>query len=194
VDLEAWAGFVSSVALAISLAACTGLRAWLPLLLGGILARLHVIELGPSFGFLASNSALTVFALASAIEIAADKIPALDHALDTLSTVIRPAAGSLLAASVLWKIADPLVALALGTALGAPASFIPHAAKSALRAASSTVTLGVANPVLSLAEDALTLLLVALAILVPLLVAAAFVAAAVFLLRRRLGRSAEARA
>jgi hypothetical protein len=194
VDLQSWAAIASSVALAISLAACTGLRAWLPLLVGGALARLGVIELGPSFGFLASNAALTVFGLASVIEIAADKVPALDHALDALSTVLRPAAGSLLAASVLWKISDPLVALALGTALGAPASLVPHAAKSALRAASSTFTLGVANPVLSLAEDAATLLLVAVSVLVPLVAAAAFLAAAVFLVRRRFGRPAEARA
>lgn len=193
-DLQSWAAIASSVALAISLAACTGLRAWLPLLVGGALARLGVIELGPSFGFLASNAALTVFGLASVIEIAADKVPALDHALDALSTVLRPAAGSLLAASVLWKISDPLVALALGTALGAPASLVPHAAKSALRAASSTFTLGVANPVLSLAEDAATLLLVAVSVLVPLVAAAAFLAAAVFLVRRRFGRPAEARA
>jgi hypothetical protein len=194
VDLQSWAAIASSVALAISLAACTGLRAWLPLLVGGALARLGVIELGPSFGFLASNAALTVFGLASVIEIAADKVPALDHALDALSTVLRPAAGSLLAASVLWKISDPLVALALGTALGAPASLVPHAAKSALRAASSAFTLGVANPVLSLAEDAATLLLVAVSVLVPLVAAAAFLAAAVFLVRRRFGRPAEARA
>ena len=193
-DLQSWAAIASSVALAISLAACTGLRAWLPLLVGGALARLGVIELGPSFGFLASNAALTVFGLASVIEIAADKVPALDHVLDALSTVLRPAAGSLLAASVLWKISDPLVALALGTALGAPASLVPHAAKSALRAASSTFTLGVANPVLSLAEDAATLLLVAVSVLVPLVAAAAFLAAAVFLVRRRFGRPAEARA
>src|SRR5688572_31451589 len=46
------------------------------------------------------------------------KIPAVDHALDAISTVLRPAAGALLAASVMWQIQDPLTAAVLGIAVG----------------------------------------------------------------------------
>jgi hypothetical protein len=180
--------FLPALALGVALAACAGLRAFLPLLLAGLLARAGFLDLGPSFQFLASNRALVVFGVASVIEILGDKIPAVDHALDALGTPLRPAAGALLAASVLGRVSDPLVALALGTAVGAPAALVPHAAKSALRAASTTFTGGIANPILSLVEDAVSLVLFALAILVPIVVVGLLVIALVLIsrtLRRR---------
>src|SRR5688572_6394478 len=95
-----WTTIVPSLAMGIGLAACAGIRAWLPLLMAGGLARWGIIELGSSFQFIASDRALILFGVATVIEIVADKVPAVDHALDSLSTVLRPAAGSLLAASV----------------------------------------------------------------------------------------------
>ena len=179
---------VPSLALAIALASCTGLRAWLPLLFTGALSRAGWIELGESYRFLGSNQALVLFTAATVIEIAADKMPTVDHLLDAFSTVLRPAAGSLLAASVFWRVSDPLTALALGVAVGAPSSLVPHAAKSAVRAVSTAFTAGLANPVLSLLEDAITLGLLVLAVLVaPLVVAAMGVLA--FLALRRLVRA-----
>jgi hypothetical protein len=164
--------FLPALALAIALAASAGLRAWLPLLLAGGLARLGVLDLGPSFQFLASNKALVIFAVATVIEIAGDKIPAVDHALDLIGTPLRPAAGALLASSVLGTVSDPLTAIVLGTAVGAPSALVPHAAKSALRAASTATTAGLANPLISLVEDAVSLVTFLLAVLVPLLVVA----------------------
>ena len=171
-DVGTLTEFLPALALAIALAASAGLRAWLPLLLAGGLARLGVLDLGPSFQFLASNKALVLFGVATAIEMIGDKIPAVDHALDVIGTPLRPAAGALLAASVLGTVTDPLTSVVLGTAVGAPSALVPHAAKSALRAASTTLTAGLANPVLSLIEDVLAVVLFALAVLVPLLVAA----------------------
>lgn len=177
-----------TVALAIALAACAGLRAWLPLLLAGALARAGWLQLGPSFQFLAADRALVVFGLATVIEILADKVPTLDHALDALQTPLRPAVGALLAAAALGRLTDPLTAAILGTAVGAPTAAVPHAAKSLLRTASTTFTAGLANPVLSLIEDGLTLVLFLLAVLVPVLVVV-FVAVTGLLVARRLFRS-----
>lgn len=191
-DATALPELLQSLALGIALAACAGLRAWLPLLLAGILARTGYLELGPSFRFLATNRALLLFAVATLVEIAGDKIPVVDHALDALSTFLRPAAGSLLAASVLGQVSDPLAALALGVAVGAPAALVPHAAKSALRAVSTTVTAGIANPILSLLEDVLAIVLFVLAILIPVAVAAALAFAALLVLRRLLRRPRQA--
>lgn len=182
---------VPSLALGIGLAACAGIRAWLPLLLVGGLARWGVLSLGPSFEFISGNRALILFGAATIVEIAGDKIPAVDHALDALSTVLRPAAGALLASSVLWSISDPLTALALGTAVGAPSALVPHAAKSTLRIASTTFTGGLANPVLSVLEDAAALVMFVVTILVPLL-AAALVAVTAFFVVRKLSRRASA--
>ena len=178
-----------ALALGVALAACAGLRAFLPLLLAGVLARAGWLDLGPSFQFLASNRALLLFGVASLVEILGDKIPVVDHALDALGTPLRPAAGALLAASVMGQVSDPLIALALGTAVGAPAALVPHAAKSALRAASTTFTGGIANPILSLLEDGASLVLFGLAVLVPIVVVG-LLATVIVLLSRTLRRRA----
>ena len=172
-DVTTLTEFLTTLALAIALAASAGLRAWLPLLLAGGLARLGVLDVGPSFQFLASTKALVLFGVATAIELVGDKIPALDHALDVIGTPLRPAAGALLAASVLGTVTDPLTSLVLGTAVGAPSALVPHAAKAAVRAASTTVTGGIANPLLSFLEDAISIVVFVLAVLVPLVVVAA---------------------
>jgi len=171
-DVVTLTEFLPALALAIALAASAGLRAWLPLLLAGGLARLGVLDLGSSFQFLSSTRALVLFGVATAIELVGDKIPAVDHALDVIGTPLRPLAGAVLAASVLGTVTDPLTSVVLGTAVGAPSALVPHAAKSVLRAASTTVTGGLANPVLSLIEDAISLLTFILAVLVPLVVVA----------------------
>ncbi len=165
--------FLPALALAIALAASAGLRAWLPLLLAGGLARWGVLDLGSSFQFLGSNKALILFGVATAIELIGDKVPAVDHALDVIGTPLRPAAGALLAASVLGTVSDPLTSIVLGTAVGAPSALVPHAAKSALRVASSATTAGLANPLLSLLEDVISVVTFVLAILAPLVVIAA---------------------
>jgi hypothetical protein len=184
-DWSSLAEFLPSLALGIALAACAGLRAWLPLFLASLLARAGWLDLGPSFQFLASNKALVLFAVATFIEIVGDKIPVVDHALDVIGTPLRPAAGALLAASVLGQVSDPLTALVLGTAVGAPAALVPHAAKTALRAASTTFTGGLANPILSLIEDGASFVLFVLAVLVPLVVVG-LLALTLLLITRRL--------
>jgi hypothetical protein len=171
-ELAALAEFLPALALAIALASAAGLRAWLPLLAAGGLARLGVLELGSSFQFLASDKALVLFGVATAIEIIGDKIPAVDHALDLIGTPLRPLAGAVLAASVLGTVADPLTSAVLGIAVGAPSALVPHVAKSALRAASTTTTAGLANPALSFVEDAVSVVLLILAVLIPLVVVA----------------------
>jgi hypothetical protein len=189
-DGVAIAETLQTVALAIALAACAGLRTFLPLFLAGVLSRAGWLALGPSFQFLSSNRALILFGVASLIEILADKIPAVDHALDALSTPLRAGAGALLAASALGQVTDPLHALALGAAVGAPAALVPHAAKAGLRAASTAFTGGLANPLLSLGEDVVTLILFVLAVLIPLAVVLLLVLAGVLLGRRLLSRPA----
>jgi hypothetical protein len=187
-DSMDWTTIVPSLAMGIGLAACAGIRAWLPLLMAGGLARWGIIEVGQSFQFISSDRALILFGVATVIEILADKVPAVDHALDSLSTVLRPAAGSLLAASVLWQVSDPLTALALGVAVGAPTSLVPHAAKSLLRAASTTFTGGLANPLISILEDLMAVALFVLTVLIPVVVAAALVLIGLLVARRLVRR------
>jgi hypothetical protein len=169
-DVERFAQVLPALALGIALASAAGLRAWLPMLAAGALARLGVLQLGPAYRFLASDQALAVFGVATLIELIGDKIPAVDHALDLIGTPLRPLAGAVLAASVLGTVTDPLTSTLLGVAVGAPSALVPHLAKSALRAASTTATAGLANPALSFVEDAVTVVLLMLAVLIPLAV------------------------
>ncbi len=182
-------GIVSAVGLGIALAAIAGLRAWMPLLLAGILARSGVFELGPAFSFLSSTPALVAFGLATAIEILGDKIPPVDHALDAIGTILRPAAGALLASAAIGHVTDPLTATAVGAAVGVPAAIVPHAAKSGLRAASTLFTAGLANPILSTLEDLMALALFVLAVLLPLAVVGLLAVAALLLIRRATRRA-----
>jgi hypothetical protein len=155
----------------IGLSASAGLNAFLPLLLLGAAARFHLagLQLNGSFAWLTTDAALITLIIASVVEIVADKIPAVDHALHAVSTIIRPVAGTLAAASV-FKGVDPAVAAIAGLVIGAPASLGMHALKSGTRVASSTTTLGCANPVISLIEDAISFVFAAVSIVVPLLV------------------------
>lgn len=184
-------GFLACLVLAFALAACAGIRAWLPLFLAGSLTRVGLFQLGSSYHFLSSNKALVLFGLASLVEIAADKVPGLDHALDIVSSIFRPAAGALLAAAVFGRLTDPVVSLALGIAVGAPTAFAPHLAKAGLRAASTLTTAGLGNPVLSFVEDFSSLALFAIAILAPVVAILLFIGVLALLRRRRTPQGAE---
>lgn len=157
--------------LGIGLSASTGLNATLPLLLLGAAARFHIagVELNDSFGWLASDVAMIVLIIAAIFEIVADKIPAVDHFLDSIGTFVRPLAGGTALASVLTDL-DPVTAAVVGLMVGSPISFGFHTIKAGTRVASSTMTFGCANPVLSLIEDALSLLMSVAAIFAPILV------------------------
>ncbi|MEY2936963.1 MAG: hypothetical protein RL033_7712, partial [Pseudomonadota bacterium] len=121
-----WLGTLS---LAVALAAAAGLRAWLPLLVAGVLSKLGFADLGASFTWLGSWPALSLLGVATLLEIAGDKIPVVDHALDALGTFLRPLAGTLAAAAALVHIEDPLIALVVGFIVGAPVAMAPHVAK-----------------------------------------------------------------
>src|SRR5205085_1012437 len=121
------------------------------------------------------------------LEIAADKVPFVDHALDVAGTVLRPLAAAFGAWSVLVHGPAPLrtgVALALG-----PGALLVHALKAKLRIGSTAVTLGHANPLLSLVEDGTAAGLVAVAIFAPLLVLAVLLIAGLAIFRRRRQRA-----
>lgn len=172
---------LSAALLGIGLAAASGLRAFLPLLLTCLAAKSGVfgLNLSGSFAWLASNTALIALSIATVVEIAGDKIPVVDHALDGLGTVFRPGAGALVAAAV-WNQNDPATAALLGLVFGAPLALGLHAAKAGTRGASTLTTAGMGNPVLSVLEDGAALFLVAVAFLVPLLLPVLLFAIAYF--------------
>ncbi len=186
--LDSWtwatlAEFLPALALAIALAACAGLRAWLPLLLaGGARAARRLRPRARRSSSSRPNKALVLFGVATAIEMIGDKIPAVDHALDVIGTLLRPAAGALLAASVLGTVADPLTALgARRRGRGARRRSCRTPPSRRCARASTALTAGLANPVAEPARGRrLGRAVRSLAVLVPLLVVA-LVAATVLL-------------
>jgi len=180
---------ILAAASGVAIAAACGLRAFLPLLALGLAARLHLFTLRPGAEWLARDPALIALGLATVLEIAADKVPVLDHALDVIGTVLRPAAAWLGAFAVLSGWGTPWAQLA-ALVLGAGALAV-HGVKAKTRLGSTVVTAGHANPLLSALEDIGAVTLVALAILVPLL-AGVLALAVIAIVRRWRARRASA--
>jgi hypothetical protein len=148
----------------IALAACAGLRAFVPLFVAGLAARFEVAQfvLGdhflPNSGFawIGSTPALIVFGTAVVVELLADKIPVVDHLLDLMQTFVRPLAGLLVMAVSLESL-SPMTAAIVGLLVGSPVAAGVHAAKAKIRLASTISTAGLASPFLSVFEDLLAL-------------------------------------
>ena len=161
---------VLGLAAGIAIAAAAGLRAFLPLLAIGLAGRFGLIHLQPGADWLTGTPALVCFGTATVVEIVGDKIPVVDHALDAIGTFLRPIAAALAAYGVLVHWPAPwaqIVALALGAG-----AFAVHAAKAKARIGSTAVTMGAANPVLSVVEDGVSILIVVVALVAPLVVLA----------------------
>lgn len=173
-----------AVLLGVGLSASTGLNTFLPLLVLAGAAKFHIagITLNQSFAWLGSDVAIIVLIIASIIEILGDKFPAVDHFLDAIGTFLRPVAGGVAAASVLTH-ADPVVAAVVGLMIGSPISLGLHTLKAGARVVSTTTTFGCANPVISLIEDVISVVVSIVSIFAPILVPL-FIAAVVLILWR----------
>ena len=178
-----------AVAAGIAIAAACGLRAFLPLLALGLAARIGIVTLDSRAAWLANNHALIALAVATVVEIAADKIPVVDHALDAVSTLIRPAAAWFGASALFhgWPSPwGPLLALIpAALALGV------HAMKAKVRLGTTAATLGHGNPIVSTAEDVSALGVTLLAILAPIIALVVILILIAWLLRRRPRRRAD---
>ena len=188
------------------LATAAGLNAYIPLLMLGLLSRFtDLVTLPQGWAWLENGWVMTIVGVLLAVEIVADKIPALDSINDAIQTFVRPTAGGIVfgsgTASETAAVADPAAFAQSGqwvpVALGVVTALVVSLTKSAVRPAANVATAGVAAPVLSTIEDATSVTLVFLAILLPVLVLVALIALAwaVFKLlrrRRRRRRAAEA--
>ena len=181
----------------LGLAATCGLRAFLPLLVINLLALTGFVELGDGYGFMEHWTATIAFSTATIAEVAADKFPGFDHAMDAAGTIIRPTAAAVAASSMIAHF-DPLAGVVLGMIGGAAVAAGVQVAKAKVRVATTTVTGGLGNWVVSLGEDVVTVSGAAVAVLAPVLfigAAAALVGAiAVFIGWRRQRRMVAAHA
>jgi hypothetical protein len=167
---------------AIGLGAASGLNAWIPLLGLGIAERLGLVTLTEPFDRLGSTAALVVLGVLFALDLVGDKVPAIDHALHAVGTVVAPISGAIVfgAQENLLSQSAPWAAAVAGMVLGESV----HLARSAVRPAVTAGTGGVGNPVVSTIEDVTSFVLTVLAVLVPVLAFVAVVVVTIVVWRR----------
>ena len=159
---------ILSICLGIGLAAACGFRVFVPFLVMSVATRADHMDLGASFDWIGSDAALLTFAVASALEIGAYFVPWLDNVLDTMSAPVAVVAGTLAAAAAIQD-TSPLVAWTLAVVGGGGAAGLISTGMAFLRGASSLLTAGVGNPVISAAEAGTSLSLAGIAVTLPLL-------------------------
>jgi hypothetical protein len=151
------------------LSASAGLNAYLPLLVVALLARFtNLITLRPPWDALTNWWVIGVLVVLLLIEMTVDKIPAVDTVNDVIQTFVRPVAGAILFAAGSSVIGDIHPALALICGLIVAGGV--HAAKATARPIITGTTGGVLNPVVSLVEDVVALVLSFLSVVLPILI------------------------
>jgi hypothetical protein len=175
-----------SVALGIGLAAATGFRVFLPLLVAAMAARTGHVPLSDGFQWLASTPALFMLGTASGLEVLAYYIPGVDHALDLVASPATVIAGAVASAAVMADI-PPGVMWPVAIIAGGGIAGLTKGTTALLRAQSGLLTGGLANPVISTVETASATGISLLAILVPLL-CVVVVAALLYWATKRAGR------
>jgi hypothetical protein len=159
---------LSHLATSFGLAGSAGLNAYLPLLIVALTARFTtLITLNPPFDLLTDNLVIAAIVVLLLIETLVDKIPAVDTLNDGIQTFVRPAAGAVLFAANANVIGDMNPALAL--ICGLLVAFSVHGVKATARPLITGLTGGVANPIVSVAEDAVSATATVTALVAPLL-------------------------
>jgi hypothetical protein len=180
-----------SVALGVGLAAATGFRVFLPMLIASAAAYTGHLPLADSFAWLATPTALTLLGVAALAEILAYYIPGVDNLLDTLATPAAFIAGTVIAAAVITDL-PPMVKWSAAVIAGGGIAGLTQSLTTVLRAKSTVMTGTLGNPVVATAELGGSLLVSLLALAAPLLalgVVIVFLWLAIRLLRQISGRA-----
>jgi hypothetical protein len=172
-----WTTF-AGIALGIALAAATGFRVFLPLLIAGLAARFGHLPLSEHFVWLASTPALLTLGTAAAFEVLAYYVPGVDHVLDLVAGPAALAAGVVASAAVMTDL-PPGILWPVAIIGGGGIAGLTKGGTAVVRAKSGLMTGGLANPIVSTAETigatgialfAIVLPLITLAVVVLLLV------------------------
>jgi hypothetical protein len=158
---------IMAVAIGIGLAAATGFRVFLPLLVAGAAAHWGALPLADGFQWLSSLGVLIALGTASVVEVAAYYIPGVDHVLDVLAAPTALAAGIVVSASVMVDV-PPSVMWPVAIIAGGGTAAATKVTSAVVRAKSSLFTAGLANPIVSTVETIGSIVLAVLAVVIPL--------------------------
>ena len=144
-----------------------GLNVYATVLALGLLDRLGVVQLPPTLHVVSTTPVLVAAVFLYFVEFVADKIPWFDSVWDGIHTIIRPAAGSLLAYGVVGNV-DPQWQVIAALA-GGSIALTAHTAKASTRAAANVSPEPFSNWVLSFAEDVISFVVVWLTVSHPVI-------------------------
>jgi hypothetical protein len=160
----------------LTLAAPAGVNAYIPLLAVALTERIGWLHLDAPYDILGAWWVIAIIAVLLIVEVVADKVPAVDHVNDVIQTVVRPAAGGLLAVSASGHgSVSPVVLLVAGVLIAGGV----HAVKVSARPVINVSTAGAGAPVVSTLEDIGAVIVTVLALLVPVLAAIVIIAVVV---------------
>jgi len=160
--------YIISLLIGISLSATSGFRLFVPMLVISYASLTGLLELSPAFEWIGTYPALAVFAVATLLELTAYFIPYVDNLLSTAAVPVSILAGTIITASVMVDL-PPMLTWTLAIVTGGGAALGGSTLSSLLHSGSTVTTGGTANPLLSLAETVISVILSVLAVLVPLL-------------------------
>ncbi len=176
-----------SICIGIGLSAACGFRIFVPPLVMSVASLFGHLSLSPNFAWMGSYPALIAFAVATCIEIVAYYIPWVDNLLDTVATPLAIAAGTVVTASLIPD-TDPMLQWSVALIAGGGAAGTIQAFTGIGRLASTLMTGGLGNGLLSTLESGGSIILSGLAIAVPVVGVCVVAVLLVFTLSQ-LGRS-----
>ena len=177
-----------SIVLGVALAAATGFRIFLPMLIVSGAAYTGHLHLDDSFAWLGSSSALIMLSVAALVEILAYYLPVIDNLLDLVATPAAFVAGTVVSAAVMTDM-PPMVKWTAAVIAGGGVAGLTQGATGFIRANSTLLTGGLGNSVIATAELGGAVLITFLALAAPaaaLALVMLFLLAAIRLVRRLL--------
>jgi hypothetical protein len=154
------------ICLGLGLAASSGFRVFVPLLISNIAAMLGIVHLGGGFEWMASWPAFAIFLTATVAEIGAYYIPVIDNALDTVSVPLAAVAGTLLSVTFITDV-PPMVQWTLGIIVGGGSAAVIKSGASMARLKSTAFTAGWANWIVATFEHLTSFIMSILTVLLP---------------------------
>ena len=155
------------IVLGVGLAAATGFRVFLPLLIVSGAAYSGHLPLADNFAWLGTSSALIMLGVAAFVEVLAYYVPGVDNLLDALATPAALVAGTVVSAAVMTDV-PPMVKWTAAVIAGGGVAGLTQGATAILRAKSTVLTGGIGNSVIATAELGGAFLLTLLALAAPL--------------------------
>ena len=156
-----------SIVLGVGLAAATGFRVFLPMLIMSGAAYTGHLSLDNSFAWLATPFALTMLGVAALVEVLAYYIPGVDNLLDAVATPAAFVPGTIVSAAVMTDL-PPMAKWMAAVIAGGGTASLTQGVTTILRAKSTILTGGLGNPVIATGELGGSVLLSLLALAAPL--------------------------